>query len=299
MTSYWSKKSFLIGIDGMHSATLKAMQFILLLIVQILLGVQTNPIYAAPPPRDERQEVRDFKPIEIIEDVPVPQYLWHWTHWNVLAQIKSSDTLVIPKMKFHNIFFGKTRGKFSKGLFTWINPISGMGFRQRELYFGWEGAGAPVRIEMDVQKARAIRIITRDSPFTMHWKIVEVGKKAEKILDNYKNFDSVDVIEHWNVGQDRDRREVLYFREWIIRKSRHVKSFTTDPDVIKPILQAEIEKIRTNGFSLPEEKNHTQTYILGYGDRSNEEWLKYLTNLGEHIYDTIPPSCVSALADIE
>ncbi len=154
-----------------------------------------------------------------VADIPE---LYHWTSIDSLGRLQAKATgsgFPFEKIIAQNAILARSFPQLSnrKGVFTWNNPIGGMGASSREMYEP-EQNDAVVRFKMK----KNLKILVLQS--------VEGVAPIENL-----DLTGVDVIFHsrqWN------------FHEFIILNPAAIEEFTSDPDLLRPEIEKEIEIFR-------------------------------------------------------
>lgn len=182
---------------------------------------------------------------------PTPKYLYFWIHSAILTSIANqpdraevehfqSDLVLQLKQKTKSGRTGSVSSPFPffrqmgvtrnhalvdawpeffrrYGIFAWDNPVTGMlGMENGEFY-----GDVLVRVEIDPRKVKRIDLVQNDITLSN--------------LPLPKDWRAANLIYHEFSG-----------REWVLTQPNVVKNFTADPEILKPILLAELKKLKSD-----------------------------------------------------
>jgi hypothetical protein len=209
--------------------------------------------------RSFRAQIHVPKP-ELASKVSPPRYLFHWTDDTTLQrQAKYNpdpDRLPLRMIKDNSLLatqYPELTGK--DGLFGWINPLTAMASDKKEIY-AWREGDTPARMIAVKPKpdASVIELDTR------------IGSKPKHVA-NLADYDLI-----YNHVYSADGK--LLFSEWIVRNPNAIESFTSDPEAIRPLMEAELKKLKTPGFHYPESEYFADFRDSKFWIETGEDFLK-------------------------
>ncbi len=169
-----------------------------------------------------------------------PAYLFHWTSHSKMQRMAklNPDPERFPQRfikSYQLVTVQHPQLAGLPGLFAWSNPLNGMAASPEELY-AWKEKGYAARLLAAKIKPDASVIEIR----------TDIGAPPRNIpgLENY------DLI--LNRAFNEQGRPA--YSEWIILNPDAVQDFTADPERIRPLIEAELRKLKNPAFHYaPEE----------------------------------------------
>lgn len=202
----------------------------------------------------------------VVLGVDPPRYVYHWVDYETLAKIAKDKKFSDPWDRFADLhrssfyqFWSRLNSQRTEGLFAWTHPVLGMKGGRSENY-----GEALVRLELDVEKIKAMQVKTADKPYDFSSPL---------------DVSDVDLVMHDKNG---------LFKEWVILNPEVIKNFTADVDVLMPILKKELKRLKdpSQRYS-PDEVHFSDFKAKGFEDHRSYA-IHILTNLIESNRDAIP-----------
>ncbi len=180
----------------------------------------------------------------------IPSEFYHWQTANQSRVMSDeNDGTELPLKRVSNFFaFAQAFPSYneSRGLFTWSNPITAIGFNERKFY-------APeyphLLMIQPTDKLNAIMLTSvydNNSHQYLPLTPVEIQKEAN----------DVDLILHINYGISNGNR-VIRFQEWLILNPKKFASYTTSSIYRTLILKRELKHLNDVHFKYDQRSIHS------------------------------------------